>query len=134
MEATFWWLGSWCTEHIRSVHDMHRVTTGYLFKVTIYTAHISSNGSHFLPAGFLEYWPYKVSKIGYGLLSYALQPAQHTSVSYMGAILEEYLVFMKVPVILALLESHITCHHKKSCGASRWRICYQRGLPHLIFF
>ena len=92
MEATFWRLGSWCTEHIRSVHDMHRVTTGYLFKVTISTAHISSNGSHFFPAGFLEYWPYKVSKIGYGLFSYALQPAKRTSASFMGAILEEYLV------------------------------------------
>ena len=43
----FWRLGSWCTEHIRSVHDMHQVTTGYLFRVTISTAHISSNGSHF---------------------------------------------------------------------------------------
>ena len=36
--------------------------------------------------------PYKVSKIGYGLFSYALQPAKRTSVSFMGAILEEYLV------------------------------------------
>ena len=60
---------------LRSVHDMHRVTTGYLFKVTIYTAHISSNGNHFWPASFLEYGPYKVSKIGYRLFSYALQPA-----------------------------------------------------------
>ena len=31
--------------------------------------------------------PYKVSKIGYGL-----QPAERTSTSFMGAILEEYLV------------------------------------------
>ena len=54
MEATFCWLGFWCTEHIRSVHIMHHVITGYLFKVTIYLAHISSNGSHFLPAGFLK--------------------------------------------------------------------------------
>ena len=36
--------------------------------------------------------PYKVSKIGYGLFSYALQPAKYTSASFMGAILEEYLV------------------------------------------
>ena len=36
--------------------------------------------------------PYKVSKIWYGLFLYALQPAQHTSASFMGAILEEYLV------------------------------------------
>ena len=73
---------------------MHRVTTGYLFnfKVNIYTAHIGSNGSHFLPAGFLEYSPYKVSKIGYGGFSYALQPAKHINASFMGAILEEYLV------------------------------------------
>ena len=28
----------------------------------------------------------------YGLFSYALQPAERTSVSFMGAILEEYLV------------------------------------------
>ena len=55
MESTFWRLGSWCTEHIRSVHDMHRVTTGYLFRVNISTAHISSNGSHFFPAGFLDH-------------------------------------------------------------------------------
>ena len=36
--------------------------------------------------------PYKVSKIGYGLFSYALQPAKRTSTSFMGAILKEYLV------------------------------------------
>ena len=30
-----------------------------------YTAHISSNGSHFLTAGFLVYYTYKVSKILY---------------------------------------------------------------------
>ena len=64
MEATFWRLGSRCTDNIRSVHDMHRVTKGYLFKFTINTAHISSNKSHFLLAGFLDYWPYKVSKFG----------------------------------------------------------------------
>ena len=92
MYATFWWLSSWWTEHIRSVLDMHWVTTGYLFKVAIYTAHISSNGSHFFPAGFLEYWPYKVSKIGHRLFSYALQPAKRTSTTFKGAILEEYLV------------------------------------------
>ena len=40
--------------------------------------------------------PYNVSKIGYGLFSYALQPAKHTSASFMGAILEEYLV-MHIP-------------------------------------
>ena len=33
-----------------------------------------------------------VIKIGYGLFSYALQPAKRTSASLMGAILEEYLV------------------------------------------
>ena len=30
--------------------------------------------------------PYKVSKIGYGLFLYALQPAERTSISFMGAI------------------------------------------------
>ena len=38
--------------------------------------------------------PYKVSKIGYGLFSYALQPAKHPSTSFMGAILEEFLVML----------------------------------------
>ena len=38
--------------------------------------------------------PYKVSKIGYGLFLYALQPAKHTSSSFMGAILKEYLVIV----------------------------------------
>ena len=33
-----------------------------------------------------------VIKIGYGLFSYALQPAKRTSASFMGAILKEYLV------------------------------------------
>ena len=33
-----------------------------------------------------------VIKIGYGLFSYAMQPAKHTSASFMGAILNEYLV------------------------------------------
>ena len=36
--------------------------------------------------------PYKVSKIGYGLISYAMQPVKLISASLMGAILEEYLV------------------------------------------
>ena len=53
---------------------------------------------HFLPAGFLEYWRYKVGKIGYGLFSYALQHAKRTSASFMGAILEEYLV-KRLPVV-----------------------------------
>ena len=64
---------------------MHRVTTGYLFKVTISTA----NGSHF--SGWFH-GPYKVSKVVYGLFLYALQPAKRTSASFMGAILKEYLV------------------------------------------
>ena len=51
-----------------------------------------------MPAGFLEYLPYKVSKIGYGLFSYALQPAIRTIVSFMGAILEEYLVKSSNPL------------------------------------
>ena len=68
---------------------MYQVTTGYLFKVTFSTAHISSNGSHFFVL-LLE--PYKVSKFGYGLFSYALQPAKCTITSFIGAILEEYLV------------------------------------------
>ena len=38
--------------------------------------------------------PYKVSKIGYGLFSYALKPAKHPSTSFMGAILEEFLVML----------------------------------------
>ena len=59
---------------------------------TIYTAHISLNGSHFLLAGFLEYYPYKVNKNGSGFFSYALQPAKRPRASFMGAILEEYLV------------------------------------------
>ena len=29
--------------------------------------------------------------------------------------------------------SGVTCHKKKSGGASRWRVCYQRGLPRLVF-
>ena len=37
-----------------------------MFKVHRYTAHISSNGSHFLAAGFSVYCAYRVSKIGYG--------------------------------------------------------------------
>ena len=36
--------------------------------------------------------PYKVSIIVYGLLLYAFKPAKRTSPSFMGAILEEYLV------------------------------------------
>ena len=42
--------------------------------------------------------------------------------------------------------SHVTCHvsqvthilfyfisFSQSCEASRWRVCYQQGLPHLVF-
>ena len=35
--------------------DLYQVTTGELFKVTMYTAHISSNGSHFLTGRVLVY-------------------------------------------------------------------------------
>ena len=34
-------------------YDLYQVTTGELYKVTMHTAHISSNGSHFLTDGFL---------------------------------------------------------------------------------
>ena len=40
------------------------------------------------PAGFLD----MVSKVVYGLFLYALQPANRTSASFMGAILKEFLV------------------------------------------
>ena len=46
--------------------DLYQVTTRELFKVTMYTLHISSNGSHFLTAWLLVYWTYKVSIFGYG--------------------------------------------------------------------
>ena len=46
--------------------DLHQVTTVSLFKVTMFTVHISSIGSHFLTARILVYWTYKVSKLGYG--------------------------------------------------------------------
>ena len=42
-----------------------------------------------------------LSKIGYGLFSYALQPAKRTSASFMGAILKEYLVLY--PMVWFLL-------------------------------
>ena len=41
--------------------NFYQVTTVALFKVTMFTALISSNGSHFLTAGFLAYLTYKVS-------------------------------------------------------------------------
>ena len=43
-----------------------RLLQGELFKVTMYTARISSKGCHFLTARVLVYWTYKVSKLGYG--------------------------------------------------------------------
>jgi hypothetical protein len=50
----------------RHIQICTRLLQGELFKVTMYTAHISSNGSHFLMARVLVYWTYKVSKLGYG--------------------------------------------------------------------
>ena len=78
---------------------MYRVTTGYLFKVTISTAQMEDTFSGW----FLG--PYKVSKIGYGLFSYALQPARRTSASFMGAILKEYLVSV------TFFNFHAEIHH-----------------------
>ena len=43
-----------------------RLLQGELFKVNMYTAHISLNGSHFLTARVLVYLTYKASKLGYG--------------------------------------------------------------------
>ena len=65
---------------------MHRVTTGHMIKVTISTAQIEATFSSWFVG------PYKVDEIGYGLFLYALQPAKRTSSSFIGAILEEYLV------------------------------------------
>ena len=42
--------------------DLYQVTTMALFKVTMFTAHISSNRSHFLTAGFLMYLTYMVCR------------------------------------------------------------------------
>ena len=44
-----------------------------------YTAHISSNGSHFLTAGFLGYYTYKVTKNGYIGQSYCEYTANISS-------------------------------------------------------
>ena len=65
MEATFRRQGSWCTEHIRSVKN--QVTTGeccnwLLSILCVQCAHIRSNESHYLMAGFFIYWTYKVKK------------------------------------------------------------------------
>ena len=45
----------------RHIQICTRLQQGELFQVTMYTAHISSNGSHFLTAEFLVYLTYKVS-------------------------------------------------------------------------
>ena len=45
--------------------------------------------------------PYKVSKIGFGLFSYALQHAKHTIASFMDENLAEYLVFYSSPQYLS---------------------------------
>ena len=29
--------------------------------------------------------------------------------------------------------SHVTCHMSQSSEAYRWRVCYQRGLPRLVY-
>ena len=44
--------------------DSYQVTRGELFKVTIYTAYKSSNGSNFLTARLLVYWTYKARSLG----------------------------------------------------------------------
>ena len=41
---------------------------------------------------FWDFLKYKDSKIGYGLFLHALQPAKRSSASFMGAILKEYVV------------------------------------------
>ena len=30
--------------------------------------------------------------------------------------------------------SHVICNIKKKCWASRWRVCYQRGLARLVYY
>ena len=62
MEAPFEQLGSWCTEHIRSVNmgmDKESIYSNY-------TAHISLNRSHFLTARVFVYSIYKVIEFCYG--------------------------------------------------------------------
>ena len=58
----------------------------------LFLQHIKAQMEATFSVWFLK--PYKVSKIGYCLFSYTLQPAKRTSASFMGAILEEYLVEM----------------------------------------
>ena len=74
---------------------------------------------------FLE--PYKVSKIGYGLFSYALLPAKRTNASFMGAALEEYLVWVSTKIAVShdcSLCSAQTCSAlvlvKVQCTAMKW--------------
>ena len=50
----------------RHIQICTRLLQGELFQVTMYTAYISSNWSHFLTARVLVSWTYKVSKFGYG--------------------------------------------------------------------
>ena len=54
---------------------------------------------------------YKVIKIGYGLFSYALQPAKRTSTSLMGAILKKYLVAYVQPTYYCREEEYTLCYY-----------------------
>ena len=57
---------------------MYRGSTGYLFKVFISTAHISSNESHFFPAGFLDHtWSIKLGMVCFYMLCSLLNILAH---------------------------------------------------------
>ena len=61
MEANFRQLDSWCTDHPYEVGKILENRTK--LEVTMYskyTAHISSNGSHFLMTEFLVYLTYNI--------------------------------------------------------------------------
>ena len=65
MEATFQQPRYWCSDHKGSVNLGIDGQSEFVPMYSKYTAHISSNGSHFLMARVLVYWTNKVSKFEY---------------------------------------------------------------------
>ena len=102
-----------------------RLLQGELFKVTMYAAHISSNGSHFLTARVLVYRTYKVSKLGYGRTKWMVtmysKYTEHISLNWSHFLTAWFLVYWTYKSVLDIYH-WIYKVSKLGYGQTKWMV------------
>ena len=108
----------------RHIQICSRLLQGELFKVTMYTAHISSNGNHFLTVRVLVYWTYKVSKFRHGRTNWMVtmyyKYTAHISSNGSNFLMARVLVYLTYKV------------SKFGCGRTKWMVTmYSKYTAHI---